>query len=437
MKVLLNVLADGEYEVYDNITCKTEVVTKKDLESIAPVAGIDGDEICAYGTYQGYKEHLYLVQEMFGDTGVTYTREVVSPLAVDVNGLYDTNSFADQFDERKHDKEEMRIAVMGFSEDFIRGLAAEGKPLIVSDYSDFVSFQEWYIPVALQELTEIDCRGVESFNFTLDAEDEQPDTVRYGKLHTLYLPYAFFLINAYAFQCSTIRHLYADHSHEDMRKGESMLFAGAFLESALQTVDLSCYNLQKIGQYAFRDCKGLKEVKLPKNLLTIQASAFQGCGELSHIDFPATLAHIMEKAFYLCGLHSVKLPPSVITMEGKCFGRCEEMQEIDFDASLEVGAEFQVWFSGCCNVRRVRFGEHVKGIHLDAFTGFRYLETVELPETGDVPIYANLTLSAEDYPIFLVYKGSPTYDTMMQLCRARPWLFRMRVIEHEDSSATA
>lgn len=56
-------------------------------------------------------------------------------------------------------------------------------------------------------------------------------------------------------------------------------------------------NTKVISDYAFYECKNVKEVKLSKNLETIGEYAFYNCDSLKTVKCPASLAHIDEWAF--------------------------------------------------------------------------------------------------------------------------------------------
>ncbi len=60
------------------------------------------------------------------------------------------------------------------------------------------------------------------------------------------------------------------------------------------------YSVTAIGENAFADCDGLKEVIIPNTVKEIKSYAFHGCSAISGITVPASITEIGEKAFEGC-----------------------------------------------------------------------------------------------------------------------------------------
>ena len=64
----------------------------------------------------------------------------------------------------------------------------------------------------------------------------------------------------------------------------------------------------EIGEYAFRDCSGLKSIEIPNSVTSIGSSAFSGCSELKSVTIGNSVTSIGSAAFYRCsGLKEVHI----------------------------------------------------------------------------------------------------------------------------------
>ena len=62
---------------------------------------------------------------------------------------------------------------------------------------------------------------------------------------------------------------------------------------------------------AFRGCKELESVTLPKNLEAIESNFFSNCKKLAFVELPKTVKDIGYNAFSATSLESITLPKSV------------------------------------------------------------------------------------------------------------------------------
>ena len=94
----------------------------------------------------------------------------------------------------------------------------------------------------------------------------------------------------------------------------------------------------EINEEVFSGCSQLAEVSFPKSLLTIGVRAFENCTSLMHVDFPKRLTTIKQSAFSFCGndgIKVVKIPSSVETIEYRAFngfmsnGHCDHVCGLD------------------------------------------------------------------------------------------------------------
>lgn len=84
-----------------------------------------------------------------------------------------------------------------------------------------------------------------------------------------------------------------------------------------------------IGEYAFSECKKLKNVFLPSTLRIIKKGAFSSCTRLHGIKIPDGVTAIEESTFSFCqNLESVDIPLSVSSIGDEAFIGCERLRNI-------------------------------------------------------------------------------------------------------------
>lgn len=63
------------------------------------------------------------------------------------------------------------------------------------------------------------------------------------------------------------------------------------------------YGSAKVGHiadFAFENCKQLKQVTIPEGIKTIGSDAFSGCNSLASVKIPASVTYVAPRAFYSC-----------------------------------------------------------------------------------------------------------------------------------------
>lgn len=90
--------------------------------------------------------------------------------------------------------------------------------------------------------------------------------------------------------------------------------------------------LQKIGNYAFEDCKYLAEVVLPDNITELGEGAFQNCKGLLSVSLSNSIAKLDRFTFSYCvSLRTIFIPKSVISINAYALTQCLSLQNIDVD----------------------------------------------------------------------------------------------------------
>ena len=91
-------------------------------------------------------------------------------------------------------------------------------------------------------------------------------------------------------------------------------YSGAVTIPASVTYSGETYSVTSIGDYTFRECRGLTSVSIGNSVTSIGDRAFEDCRGLTSVEIPNSVTSIGSSAFYGCsGLTSVVIPNSVTT----------------------------------------------------------------------------------------------------------------------------
>lgn len=100
----------------------------------------------------------------------------------------------------------------------------------------------------------------------------------------------------------------------------------------LEQVD-GCEGLEIIRE-GFRDCKSLKSIRLPDNMVEI-GSAFVRCNSLTSFRFPAGAEYISSGFLSECeNLSEVIIPDTVTSIPSRAFSKCPKLTSITIPASV-------------------------------------------------------------------------------------------------------
>ena len=109
------------------------------------------------------------------------------------------------------------------------------------------------------------------------------------------------------------------------------------------------YTVTGIGEAAFRDCRNLRTMTLPRTITQIGAEAFSLTYNLQSINFPDGLLSIGYDAFLDASLRTVVLT-NVNSLGDGAFARCTKLQEVELPALAEIKMNT---FSGCTALKRI------------------------------------------------------------------------------------
>ena len=125
-------------------------------------------------------------------------------------------------------------------------------------------------------------------------------------------------------------------------------------------------NVESIGSYAFRGCKGLTKVKfsIPASVTSIGLGAFCYCSSLTEITIPDSVTKIDQVAFYYCSsLTEITIPESVTSIGSSAFYGCSSLTEITIPASVMfIGVQV---FQNCSGLIKITVTEENSVYHSD------------------------------------------------------------------------
>ena len=124
----------------------------------------------------------------------------------------------------------------------------------------------------------------------------------------------------------------------------------------------------KLGDYAFYDCRVLTNLTIPSSVTSIGESAFEYCRSLTSLAIPSSVTSIGESAFRYCsGLTSLTIPSSVTSIGVSAFRHCSGLTSLTIPSSVtSIGSDA---FSGCSGLTSLTIPSSVTSIGSDAFSG--------------------------------------------------------------------
>lgn len=169
------------------------------------------------------------------------------------------------------------------------------------------------------------------------------------------------------------------------------------------------YKVVGITDYAFKDCNGIKQVQLGRNISVIGKEAFYGCMGLTRVLMPSTLLSIGDGAFEGSGgvmslemsgqnlavvgkrafagctdIESVRMQPKTMTSVGeRAFAGCAKLKKVFIFGRIAVIGKGA--FAGCTNLTEIVISaDSVMSIGNDAFQGCENLQTITI--RGSQPV---------------------------------------------------
>ena len=142
-------------------------------------------------------------------------------------------------------------------------------------------------------------------------------------------------------------------------------------------------SVKKIGQYAFENCSGIEMLGLGA-VETIDEGAFSGCISVASIKLPTTLKTIGLKAFYRCeSIAGIIIPENVTYIGIAAFGYCINLVNADIRAKIH---DIPPLLFYCCErLGYIKFPETANNVEESTFRGCDSLSTVYYGGSAKTP----------------------------------------------------
>lgn len=198
----------------------------------------------------------------------------------------------------------------------------------------------------------------------------------------------------------------------------------------MTTIDLSNSQITSLPAYAFESCDALKEIKLPKSLITLGFGAihecsslenisipngvksigqhcFSSCTILKNVSLPNTLRTIGYNAFAAClALETIDIPDSVTRIEEYVFYNCSALKTITLPHSLTTIGEY--CFAGCSNLTSLTFPPNITTVGNGIIDKCRKLTSIFWKSETTIPKYFSRDFSdTRSNPHLLLYLSNP------------------------------
>lgn len=141
------------------------------------------------------------------------------------------------------------------------------------------------------------------------------------------------------------------------------------------------YKVRYIGNYAFRGCTKIKNLRIESDIVSIGNSAFEGCCELIDLVVPKSTMFIGKAAFKDCvNLQKITIPGNIIEISSKAFYNCVNIDEINIEGDIKYIGEYA--FFNCSKLVNINIPNSIKKIGKSAFYNCLSLNSINIE--GDI-----------------------------------------------------
>lgn len=149
--------------------------------------------------------------------------------------------------------------------------------------------------------------------------------------------------------------------------------------TGLKVTKIVVENISTIGNYAFAGLSEVTEITLPTTVYEIGDYAFKNCTGLKSVEIPDSLelGIISEGMFYGCtSLETIKLPDNIREIENYAFANCKSLRS--FIVPKDVTQISEGTFLNCESLSNITLGNEITAIESSAFAGCGLTE-IQLP----------------------------------------------------------
>ena len=140
---------------------------------------------------------------------------------------------------------------------------------------------------------------------------------------------------------------------------------------------------KSITDYAFDNCTGLKNIKIPDTVTNIGECAFLSCTSLTDIDIPEGVTYIADSTFHYCrNLLEVKIPEGVTKIESNSFSGCSGLTSINIPNTVTIIENYA--FEYCSQLKDIVIWKNVNEIGNRTFYQWTDNQTINI-EANEVP----------------------------------------------------
>ncbi len=145
--------------------------------------------------------------------------------------------------------------------------------------------------------------------------------------------------------------------------------------------------VRSVPEYAFEQCRYLRNVILPATIEKIGRNAFYGCKGMPSLRLNDGIKEIGDSAFYECdGVLSVEIPGTIASIGKNVFGSCRNLQQVNVAGNC-LNKINDSAFSDCSKLVSVYLPRSVKSINDNAFKNDSKL-TFYCPYVSYATLYA-------------------------------------------------
>lgn len=148
--------------------------------------------------------------------------------------------------------------------------------------------------------------------------------------------------------------------------------------NGLKNLDLSNSNIEILSSYCFENCKNLESIILPPTLYLIEKGCFRNCDNLKNIILYNNINEISDNCFENCdNLINIKIPNTIKILGNSAFENCKKLEKVEFNENNENPVIIKSkCFKDCINLKYFIFPENLNLIESNAFENCTKLETI-------------------------------------------------------------